>query len=274
MSDEQRLRSAIDAWEEACSSMLALGHELGEDDWATQTDLPGWTVADVFGHTAHLEATLTGAAHDDVELPDSPHVKGPVNTWIEQGVHARRGRAALAVLEEIDGAVARRAAHLRENPPTDGSARADGGLGEWDWNTLLSNRVVDVWMHEQDVRRAVGRPGGFSGAAPAHVVRTFLGAMPFVLGKRAGLEAGRSVLLTLTDADISLTYTAGADGRVSLTEEPPADPTLGPTLGLAMDTETFIVLCGGRQAPRDQQVAVTGDHALADRVLTSMAVTP
>ena len=270
MSDEQRLRRAIDAWEEACADFLALGRALTPEEWSRQTDLPGWTVADVFGHTAHLEATLTGAPHDEVELPDSPHVKGPVHGWIEQGVHARRGREIVAVLEEIQVAVAARSAYLRENPPTDGKARADGGLGEWDWNTLLSNRVVDVWMHEQDVRRAVDRPGGFSGAPQAHVVRSFLGAMPFVLGKRVGLDEGRTVLLTLTDADLTLAYTAGADGRVSLAEEPPT----APDLGLAMDTETFIVLCGGRQAPREQRVAVTGDLDLGDRVLTSLAITP
>ncbi|QWC86207.1 maleylpyruvate isomerase N-terminal domain-containing protein [Nocardioidaceae bacterium] len=270
MNDEQRLQAAIDAWAEACASFLALGRALSEDDWSVPTDLPGWTVADVFGHTAHLEAVMTGTAHDEVDLPDSPHVRGPVNAWIEQGVHARRGRAALEVLEELQAAVTARAEHLRAHPPTDGSARADGGLGDWDWNTLLSNRVVDVWMHEQDVRRAVGRPGGFEGAASAHVVRSFLGALPFVLGKRVGLGSDQSVLLTLTDADMSLAYAMRPEGRVGLTDDLPDEPTVG----LAMSTETFTVLAGGRQEPGVREIAVTGDRDLADRVLPALAVTP
>ncbi len=32
---------------------------------------------------------------------------------------------------------------------------------------------LDVWMHEQDIRRAIGRPGGYDCAAADHVLRTF-----------------------------------------------------------------------------------------------------
>ena len=76
-----------------------------------------------------------------------------------------------------------RAVSLRaaaRDPPADGKAdlpRTPGKIG-WNWETLLSNRVVDVWMHEQDIRRAVGRPGGMNTAAAAHTVATFTRSFP------------------------------------------------------------------------------------------------
>ena len=41
-----------------------------------------------------------------------------------------------------------------------------------------------------------------------------------------------------------------------------------------MDLETYVVLAGGRRAPEDVDVSVTGDDALGRRVLAAMAVTP
>jgi hypothetical protein len=41
-----------------------------------------------------------------------------------------------------------------------------------------------------------------------------------------------------------------------------------------MDLETYVILAGGRRAPADVEVSVTGDEELGRRVLAAMAVTP
>ena len=90
-----------------------------------------------------------------------------MNYYTEQGVLARRDRGMAELADEIERSVAVRYAELKAAPPIDGSPhrpRTPGGAG-WNYQTLLSNRPVDVWMHEQDIRRAIDRPGGYDSPA-------------------------------------------------------------------------------------------------------------
>ena len=118
-------------------------------------------VKDNVAHTAHLEAVLAGAPEETIEVAEAPHLKGLMSYYTEQGVLARRDRDMESLADEIEQAVATRYAALQAEPPTDGAAAPPKTPGDvpWDNQTLLSNRPVDVWMHEQDIRRAIGRPG-------------------------------------------------------------------------------------------------------------------
>src|SRR3546814_11421351 len=73
MSDAQRLTGWIETWWESINDFTLLLEDLGPDDWALPTDLPGWTVHDVAAHTAHLEAVLAGRAEETVEVREVAH---------------------------------------------------------------------------------------------------------------------------------------------------------------------------------------------------------
>ena len=136
------------------------------------TDLPGWDVHAVGAHTRTPGGGPRRALpRRPIEFEPPPHVRGLLGYYTEQGVVARRDRTT-GQLRRARSARARRPVGppSRANPPTDGAARPErifGGVG-WDWNRLLRNRPLDVWMHEQDVRRAVGRPGGLDSPAARH----------------------------------------------------------------------------------------------------------
>jgi hypothetical protein len=126
-------------------------------------------------------------------------------------------------------------------------------------------------MHEQDVRRAVGRPGGLTGAPAAHTAGVFARSLAFVVGKRVAPPAGTSVVLDVVGAaPVHLSVLVGPDGRASFVPEAPGDPTVT----LRTDLESYVVLCGGRRRPADVDVQVGGDSALGQRVLEALAVTP
>jgi hypothetical protein len=126
-------------------------------------------------------------------------------------------------------------------------------------------------MHDQDIRRAVDRPGGLDSAAAAHVAGVFSQSLPYVLGKRAGAEPGQSLVLEVTGAQPqTLAAAVGDNGRGVALPEPPEDPDVR----LTMDFESWIVLAGGRRTPDDVKIAVSGDEDLARRVLAGLAVTP
>lgn len=271
MSDTERLSGYVEAWQQAVGRFVALTRELRQDEWDLPTDLPGWSVRDVVAHTAHLEAVLAGAPEETIEVEQAPHIRNLTGAYTEQGVVARRGRDLAALADEIESSAATRAAALRADPPSDGAAappRTPGGI-PWDTQTLLSNRPVDVWMHEQDIRRATGRPGGYDSLAADHTLRTLASALPVVVGKRVAPPAGTTVVLAVPESGIRQAVTVGDDGRAH-----PASDTEVPTVSITLSPEAFAVLAGGRRTPEQVEAQIEGDAELGRAVLSHLAVTP
>ncbi len=280
--DEQahaRVREHIAVWEASCADVVALLRSLEPDDWDRPTELPGWDVRAVAAHLAHLESELAGRPQAQVEVPEAPHVKGFMGQYTESGCVARREWETSRIVDELEQSVAERAQALATTPPEDPTAPGPSfaALAGWSWETLLHNRPFDIWMHEQDVRRAVGRPGGLDTPGAAHAARVIARAMPMVVGKRGGAQPGQSVVLELTDVahpDLPTTVAVlvGDDGRARLVG--PADLPDAPTATLRLAWVDWIRLGGGRAAAGEVQVQVHGDTDLATRVLAGMAVTP
>ena len=274
MSDADRLRSYVDAWADTVERTVALLRGLDDADWDTATDLAGWDVRAVAAHLAHLESELAGHKQQRVEVPEGlAHVTSPMAVYTEFGPIARRSWTGEQITDELEQVCAERLAALREDPPTDGSAAPPRTPGKIDWDneTLLSNRVVDVWMHEQDIRRTVGRPGGMESPGAAHTMSVLARSFGFMVGKRVAPPAGTTVVLDVTGVrPIHLAVRVGDDGRAT----PLTEPLGSPTVRLTMGPETFVILAGGRRDPGAVDVEVTGDRELADRVLAALPVTP
>jgi uncharacterized protein (TIGR03083 family) len=271
-TDQQRLGALVAVWWEAVDSFTRVLEHVGDDEWSTPTDLPGWDVHAVAAHTAHLEALLAGRPHDEVEVGEAPHARGMMGQFTEEGVVVRRTETGDALISEIREATTARHTQLLADPPTDPSAPATGVFGAIGWTTglLLRNRPLDVWMHEQDVRRALGQRGNLDSAAAIHSADYLLESLPFVVAKRAGAPAGTVVRLEVA-GHAPATAVVADDGRGRLCTP---DEAGEPTVTLAMDRETFVVLAGGRRAAGPDDVRVTGDAALGEQVLAAMGVTP
>lgn len=271
MNDAARLAALVETWRGAIEAFVALARDLPADQWDLPTDLPGWSVKDNVAHTAHLEAVLAGAPEETVEVAPAAHLRDLASYYTEQGVLARREQDMAALAAEIEQAVATRYAELRADPPTDGTApppRTPAGV-PWSFQTLLSNRPLDVWMHEQDIRRATGRTGGFDCEAARHTVRTFGRALPMVVGKRVAPPAGTTVRLEVPSFEQSWAVTIGDDGRAGAAAgDAAADVTI--TLG----AEDFVVLAGGRRQVDATSPAYDGDAVLGRAVLENLGVTP
>lgn len=268
MSDEQLLSQYVDLWWSAIDDFTTLLESVPEQQWATPTDLPGWDVHACAAHTAHLESILAGGPEETLQFEPGPHVKSLMAIYTEQGVLARRDRTPAELIKEIRDAATVRHDALVADPPTDASATPTvlfPGVN-WDWSRLLRNRPLDVWMHEQDVRRAVEMPGGMDSPAAIHVVDYLSESMGFILAKRAQVPPGTVVRLNV-EGHRPRTFAVDADGRgveLDIAE---------PNVTLAMDRETFIVLAGGRRTVTDG-VTITGDESLGRQILDNLVVTP
>ena len=267
----EQLSGYVDVWWEAVNDFTVLLEKVPVEAWGTPTDLPGWDVHAVAAHTGHLESLLAGHDHDDVEIGDAPHARGVMGQFTEQGVVARRGRTPDELINEIRSSSTARHTSLLAAPPTDPAAPAPGLFGAigWSTRTLLRNRPLDVWMHEQDVRRALGMPGGMDGPAARHSAGYLAESLGYVLAKRLKAEPGTTALLEVEGHE---PVAAGVtdEGRGQLLAEAPAKPTVS----LRTDRESFIVLAGGRRRPPADRVEIIGDEALGQQILDHLAVTP
>ncbi|GAA2597832.1 maleylpyruvate isomerase family mycothiol-dependent enzyme [Actinomadura fulvescens] len=263
------MKKHVDAFEQTVRSTIALAETFTEADWALATECPGWSVKDVVSHIVSVEILLLGEdpAPGHI-LPDElPHVRGDMGRMLELGVDARRAVPGAEVLAELRDVLERRLAALATTDPDEQTMAPTGRMVPY--AMFMVFRAFDCWTHEQDVRRAVGRPGNLH-APGAECARMILRqGLPMVVAKRAGAAPGQSVEFRIVRSGAEYVQ-VGVDGRGRLADGPEGPPTTT----LSMDWETFVRLAAGRCAAADVEVGVEGDAELGTRVLAGLAVTP
>ncbi|OLT31739.1 hypothetical protein BJF79_00740 [Actinomadura sp. CNU-125] len=262
------MRANTDAWEQTLRSSLDLAATLDAADWDRPTECPGWTVKDQFSHLVGIERALLGDPEPRLDVPEFDHVRSEFGRALEVAVHARRGVPGPEVAAELAETLDRRLAQL---PGIDGGQALTLPNGkEGTYARLMAFRAMDCWTHEQDVRRAAGRPGNLDAPA-AHCLWSILGiGLPLVVARFAKAGPGASVLFTIAGPpSFRSAIAVNADGRGV-----PADPEPAEfTVELDMDLETYLRLAAGRCAPEAVAVRTKGDPDLASRILANMALT-
>ena len=115
-----------------------------------------------------------------------------------------------------------------------------------------ASRVFDCWMHEQDIRDAVGMPGHGDGPCAAVALAEAADALGYIVGKRAAAPDGAAVTIELTGPE-HVTWHVLVDGRARLVDTLPGPPTGGHAPDLAPVQPT-------RGRPRAGGRAPGGDH--------------
>ena len=276
------------------------------EDWTRPTALPGWTVRDVIAHVAGIEHLLAGEPVPDVELPPASraHVRNRIGELNEKYVQRARALTIEDAFADFREVVARRSDQLARMTDADLDARMDSPVGRVPYRHFLGVRVFDCWVHEDDIRHALGMPHDLGGGSGRFAVGEIVRALPRIVGKQAGAPDGARVRFRVTGADDSdlpmTTDVVVVDGRASLAHTSlggasavPADPTARPapdtgvepadrtaetapepTAELVFETPTFVRAATGRTtAEPGRGVELHGDRDLARAVLGSMAFT-
>ena len=260
------LEPFVQAWRGTADDLLDLLPSLSDDDWSQPTDLPGWTVHDVAAHLAHLEAVLAG--RDTGRPAMRAGGQAPSSGYTQAGVEARADRSPEELIDELRQSVKTRTEQLRPLPDPSSKPDTTPGGVDWTWEVLLRNRAIDAWAHEQDIRRAVGRPGSLGSGGAQVTTHSFAAGMPFVLGKRVAPPAGTSVAWRITgEVPMEIGAVVGDDGRAS------SEVADDPTTTLTLTSEAFTVLAAGRRGLDQVDVAIDGDEELGRAVLRAMALT-
>lgn len=266
------------AYTQTVQAISDLGHSLRPGDTERETACPGWSVLDQFAHVVSLEAWVQGEAPPDVDVSDRPHVQNRLGGVVERFLESRRHRPLEELLEELDALVASRVQHL-EAESTSPDDPATGPLGPTTTHGLMKSRVFDLWVHEQDIREAIGRPGNLDVPAAAHTVQLVFNAFPRVVARSADVPPGQAVILDLTGPVVGRTGArveereGKAHGIPLFTGDAEEHPDVVTTT-ITMSTQAATRRAAGRVATADTHYTVTGDDEIARRVLDALVIAP
>jgi uncharacterized protein (TIGR03083 family) len=248
-----------------------LGATLDEAQWKTPSDLPAWTVQDLLSHVIGIERLLEGLPGAGPLPGETPgHVRNTIGELNEREVVARRDKPGAEVLAEWDELRVRRERTLAEADDGYFAQPMQTPTGPGTMADFLSTRILDCWVHEQDMRRALGLPGTCTGPAAEHAVDRLSAALPMIVGKRAGCPEGDAVTIELTGPVPRRFACRVTDGRAAFVDSG-SEPVRAT---ITTDTESYLLLALGRRTPADLagRIEVTGDAELAGRVLAGMNV--
>jgi uncharacterized protein (TIGR03083 family) len=253
------------------TSITALGADLDETEWKRPSELPGWSVQDNLSHIIGTERSMRGDPTPDNQPADG-HVRNPIGELNEHWVEHYRSWSGAELLAEFDRLRDERLRELRALPPERFDEVGPTPVGQAPFREFLAVRVFDSWIHEQDMRRPLGRPGHLAGPVVDLSVGRMATAMPFVVGKKVGAADGTSVVFEITGSDPAWsprTLGVVVEGRASLVEPPP-----DPDVTLTLDLAAFTALSTGRWDPAaalaEGVVHIEGDEALGRQVVEQL----
>jgi uncharacterized protein (TIGR03083 family) len=255
------LYRSVAAWRHTFEAVLAIGPSLSDPEWAAPTECPKWTVKDVYAHLIGGERWMA-AGHP---LPEEG-----IDAWAAEPVLARREATPTAILDELREVYEQRLIQLERDglDPDQPTHLATGRPATAE--QLLRSRVMDAWVHEQDIRRAVGRPGNLASPAAAIAGDLFVAVLPRIVAKNAKVQPGTAVRLTTTgEVTIDVAVTVDRSGRGALVA-----PDRRAAAQITLGWEAYTRLSCGRGGRGDHEIRVAGDRALAERVLAHLAITP
>ncbi len=261
---------------EVWGALSELGSGLSDADWQTGTPCPGWPVAAQYAHMIGTESMLLGRPNPEADPGSPAHVRNQIGGFNEVWVAALAPRPRAEVLEMFSEVTSERLRALAAMTEDDFSAESWTPVGQADYRRFMQIRVFDCWVHEQDIRDALDRPGHGSGPAAEQAVDEIVRAAGYLVGKKAGAPAGSSVRLQLTGPVERRVDVSVADGRARVVEALDGPPVATVTLG----SDAFTRLACGRVEPaavldggRLGGVRLDGDASLGRRVAEHLAFT-
>jgi uncharacterized protein (TIGR03083 family) len=251
-------------------SISELCDDLTEQEWSLATDCPGWTVQDQLSHIVGPEAAFLGRPQPTGGTIKRPYIRNPIGSANEALVDYRRAWSGSQVLAEFRDVTSERLAALQAMDEEDLDEESWTPAGPGKYRDLLAIRVLDAWVHEQDIRAALRRPGHLEGPVPRHVLgRCFL-AMPYVVGKKAAAPEGSTVVFLISGPTAGSLAIEVTDGRARAVEQEPAMPSVT----LEADFVTFTRVANGRAealgALEEGTITVRGEAVLGRTIVEKL----
>jgi uncharacterized protein (TIGR03083 family) len=272
-------------FDEERAALLDLLAVLTPGEWATPSPCPRWTVHGLAVHLVHDDLRRLSAQRDGhtgawIDVSSFEDLVGGLartnEAWVAQVAPSLSPRLTCELLAWLAGPTA---VHLRSLPPDEeGDDISWAGPGPHPNWLDVAREYTERWVHHQQIRDAVGRPGLTEQRFVEPVLDTFVRALPAHLPVH---PAGTEVVVEVT-GDVSRGWTlrstgggwrfvAGDEGGPATSDgqDPATADDVGPATSVRVDAGALwrrAVRMLGAQEIRDV-AQLTGDPALADEVL-------
>lgn len=255
-------------------SIGELVENLDPESFDLPTDCPGWSVKDQISHIIGTESLLLGRPAPSRRLEPKPWVKNRIGELNELWVDEFRDKHPSEVVKTFREVTASRLDSLRSMEVEEFERETMTPTGPGTYLEFMRIRIFDCWVHEQDIRRAVGRPGHLGGPVARHSVERCFQAMGYVVGKKVGAPDATVVafeVLFQDGGDPASTAVRMTAGRGVRLDAVPAECDV--VISAAVDV--FTGLCCGRftydRAAHADAVRIRGDVELGHAVLDNLA---
>lgn len=262
----------IDALDETWTSIDRLLRPLPAASYDAMTPCPGWSVKDVLSHLCGFEMMLRGEPVPEFQGEWPAHVLNPVGEFNEAFVQARREMDGIEVLDEFKAQSAISLAALRALSDEQWEKVGWSPEGERPYHRFQETRVVDSWIHLQDIRDALLAPEDDHGPGEEIVVNRFEAALPYIVGKKMKAKEGTVVQVNLSGRLARTAFITVLEGR--------AVPSVSSTTPPDLEVTTPVALFWRRAAGRISAGAflsasatdVRGDRAIATSFADALAI--
>lgn len=247
-----------------------LAGDLEDSQLQAATSLPGWTVRDVIAHVIGVESMLQGidTPEADIDVSTLEHVRNDIGVMNERWVRKLRELSSAELLDRFRTTTAERRKALSELSNTGWNDVGFTPAGPDSYGRFMRVRTFDCWMHEHDIRDAIGAPASTSelvGPGSDLALDEMATSMGFVVGKLGGAPDGSRVSLELT-GPLGRMINVAVEGKARVVDDFGDDD---PTSTIELDGLLFTRLAGGRVplAEHADEIRYGGDEAVGRRIV-------
>ena len=264
----------VDALDETWSRLEQTLRGRDERTFDALTPCPGWSIRDVVNHLTGIESMLSGEPVPEQTGPTPDYVQNPLGEINEAFVSSGRHLTGEETLDEFRSVTRRSLERLRALSDEEWERIGWSPEGERSMARLQETRVVDSWIHLQDIRDALLEPADDHGRGEEITMNRFEAALPYLWGKRAQAPEGALLQLNLMGRLARNVLLRVEQSRAVVVEATEQLPTVELTTASAL----YWRRCAGRISAdaflRASATDVRGDHRLATRFAESMVVIP
>lgn len=258
------LADYIAAHEQMLGHYVALTNDLTDEQLATQSLCPDWTVRDVIVHVAAVDAVLTGWE----PTTDTPPPFNRLRPVVDELTALDRASFSARVAEIVEA----RLDDLRRRDPGVIDLPSVTPAGVATYGRFLQIRVFDQWVHARDIATPLGVPAPAPSGFPAEAALTeVVAALGYVVGKKIGLPDGMSIVFRVAGGATAEVAVA-VDGRAAVVPVPSA-----PDVEVTADVDTFVMLACGRIDPEAEiaagHITWSGNDELGARAARNLRYT-
>jgi uncharacterized protein (TIGR03083 family) len=188
----------------------------------------------VLSHLIGFELMMNGEPVPEHEGAWPSYVKNPIGEINEAFVVAFRSTPGAEMLEQFRSTTARSLKRLRALDDESWEKVGWSPEGERPFHRFQETRVLDCWIHLQDIRDALLEPADDHGPGEEIVVNRFEAALPYVVGKKARARDGTLVRINLTGRLARTVLIGVEEGRARALASADAEPELEITTPVAL----------------------------------------